>query len=199
MRLLDLAGKTCRTLQDEGAKATAKKIVHFLSQEDKRHAVLPEVIAGPKDDVCGRFAFVLGRIRVGKQKDGTPEPKTINWFVPDLGGPGAGGHVTICRCIRALTQMGFSLFASHLFVFYFGIIGTITPPVALTAYAAARLVMSFLRSLRPFSRWISSEPCSSATLRPASTGLEESSACLSAFCCSSRTPIPRSSGSCLQA
>lgn len=107
MRLLDLAGKTCRTLQDEGARATARKIVHFLSQEDKRHAVLPDVIAGPKDDVCGRFAFVLGRIRVGRQQAGTPEPRTINWFVPDLGGPGAGGHVTICRCIRALTNLGF--------------------------------------------------------------------------------------------
>lgn len=40
----------------------------------------------------------------------------------------------------ALTQMGFSLFASHLFVFYFGIIGTITPPVALTTYAEAGLI-----------------------------------------------------------
>ena len=155
-----------------------------------------------------------------------------------MGLPPVAVYIVVSTVVApALTQMGFSLFASHLFVFYFGIIGTITPPVALTAYAAAgliegasafkvgvraflygivafivpfvfmtkrfcsaaRLVMSFLRSLRPFSRWISSAPCSSATLRPASTGLEESSACLSAFCCSSRTPIPRSSGSCLQA
>ena len=37
----------------------------------------------------------------------------------------------------ALIQMGASPLAAHLFLFYFGAISTITPPVALTAYAAA--------------------------------------------------------------
>lgn len=37
----------------------------------------------------------------------------------------------------ALVQMGVSALAAHLFVFYFGCISTITPPVALTSYAAA--------------------------------------------------------------
>jgi len=37
----------------------------------------------------------------------------------------------------ALVQMGISPLASHLFVFYFGCVSTITPPVALTSYAAA--------------------------------------------------------------
>lgn len=37
----------------------------------------------------------------------------------------------------ALVQMGITPLAAHLFVFYFGIISTITPPVALTAFAAA--------------------------------------------------------------
>jgi TRAP-type uncharacterized transport system fused permease subunit len=37
----------------------------------------------------------------------------------------------------ALVQMGASPLAAHLFLFYFGCISTITPPVALTAYAAA--------------------------------------------------------------
>lgn len=37
----------------------------------------------------------------------------------------------------ALIQMGVLPLAAHLFVFYFGCISTITPPVALTAYAAA--------------------------------------------------------------
>jgi len=39
----------------------------------------------------------------------------------------------------ALIQMGVSPLAAHLFVFYFGCISTITPPVALTSYAAAGL------------------------------------------------------------
>jgi len=37
----------------------------------------------------------------------------------------------------ALVEMGASPLAAHLFLFYFGCISTITPPVALTAYAAA--------------------------------------------------------------
>lgn len=37
----------------------------------------------------------------------------------------------------ALVQMGIPMLAAHMFVFYFGCISTITPPVALSAYAAA--------------------------------------------------------------
>ena len=37
----------------------------------------------------------------------------------------------------ALIKLGASPMAAHLFIFYFGCISTITPPVALTAYAAA--------------------------------------------------------------
>lgn len=37
----------------------------------------------------------------------------------------------------SLVQLGVEPLAAHMFVFYFGIISTITPPVALTAYAAA--------------------------------------------------------------
>jgi len=37
----------------------------------------------------------------------------------------------------ALSQMGVSLLAAHLFIFYFGIISAITPPVAVASYTAA--------------------------------------------------------------
>jgi TRAP transporter 4TM/12TM fusion protein len=37
----------------------------------------------------------------------------------------------------ALVKMGFPVIAAHLFVFYFGVISAITPPVALASYAAA--------------------------------------------------------------
>lgn len=37
----------------------------------------------------------------------------------------------------ALEQMGMSTLAAHLFIFYFGIVSGITPPVALVSYAAA--------------------------------------------------------------
>lgn len=39
----------------------------------------------------------------------------------------------------ALIQAGFNPIAAHLFLFYFGIISAVTPPVALSAYAAAGL------------------------------------------------------------
>lgn len=37
----------------------------------------------------------------------------------------------------ALVKLGVPLIASHLFIFYFGVIAEVTPPVALTSYAAA--------------------------------------------------------------
>lgn len=71
-----------------------------------------------------------------------------------MGLPPVAVYIVVSTVVApALTQMGFSLFASHLFVFYFGIIGTITPPVALTAYAAAGLIegaSAFKVSVRAF-------------------------------------------------
>ena len=40
-------------------------------------------------------------------------------------------------CVPALVKLGALPIAAHLFVFHFGIIGTLTPPVSLAAYAAA--------------------------------------------------------------
>lgn len=57
-----------------------------------------------------------------------------------MGLPAAAVYIVVaCVAAPALINMGFSPIASHMFVFYFGIISTITPPVALTAYAAAGL------------------------------------------------------------
>ena len=42
-------------------------------------------------------------------------------------------------CAPILVQMGFPLVAAHFFVFYFGIVADITPPVALAAYAGAAI------------------------------------------------------------
>lgn len=50
----------------------------------------------------------------------------------------AAVYITVATIMApALIQMGVVPIAAHMFVFYFGIIGTITPPVALTAYTAA--------------------------------------------------------------
>ena len=42
----------------------------------------------------------------------------------------------------ALTELGVPLLAAHLFIFYFGCISNVTPPVALAAYAAAGIADS---------------------------------------------------------
>jgi len=47
---------------------------------------------------------------------------------------------TICAPI--LTSMGVPLLAAHFFVFYFGIVADLTPPVALAAYAGAAIAQS---------------------------------------------------------
>ena len=45
-------------------------------------------------------------------------------------------------CAPILIQMGYPLVAAHFFVFYFGIVADITPPVALAAYAGSAIAKS---------------------------------------------------------
>jgi TRAP transporter 4TM/12TM fusion protein len=58
---------------------------------------------------------------------------------------GMGLPVTACYLLLAilgapaLEQMGAPLIGSHMFIFYYGILSCITPPVALAAYAAAAI------------------------------------------------------------
>ncbi|MBQ4242024.1 MAG: TRAP transporter permease [Lachnospiraceae bacterium] len=61
---------------------------------------------------------------------------------------GMGVPTTATYCIMAatcapiLTRMGVPILAAHLFVFYFGIVADITPPVALAAYAGSAIAKS---------------------------------------------------------
>jgi TRAP-type uncharacterized transport system fused permease subunit len=45
-------------------------------------------------------------------------------------------------CAPILTRMGVPILAAHFFVFYFGIVADITPPVALAAYAGSAIAKS---------------------------------------------------------
>ena len=45
-------------------------------------------------------------------------------------------------CAPILVQLGFPAVAAHFFVFYFGIVADITPPVALAAYAGSAIAKS---------------------------------------------------------
>jgi len=61
---------------------------------------------------------------------------------------GMGVPTTATYCIMASTcapiliQLGFPVVAAHFFVFYFGIVADITPPVALAAYAGSAIAKS---------------------------------------------------------
>lgn len=47
--------------------------------------------------------------------------------------------ITVITLAPALTKLGVPVLAAHFFLFFFGILGPLTPPVAVTSYAAAAL------------------------------------------------------------
>ena len=62
----------------------------------------------------------------------------ITAIVLGMGVPTTANYViTSTIAAPALEQMGVPVLAAHMFVFYFGIIADVTPPVALAAYAGA--------------------------------------------------------------
>ena len=62
----------------------------------------------------------------------------ITSLILGMGVPTTANYViTATIAAPALIQLGVPIIAAHMFVFYFGIIADITPPVALAAYAAS--------------------------------------------------------------
>jgi TRAP transporter 4TM/12TM fusion protein len=62
----------------------------------------------------------------------------ITSLILGMGVPTTANYViTATMCAPAVVMLGVPKLAAHLFVFYFGIIADITPPVALAAYAGA--------------------------------------------------------------
>ncbi len=62
----------------------------------------------------------------------------ITSLILGMGVPTTANYIiTSTIAAPALIQLGVHLLAAHMFVFYFGIIADITPPVALAAYAGA--------------------------------------------------------------
>jgi len=60
-----------------------------------------------------------------------------------MGLPTTAAYVVLAALgAPALTELGVPVLAAHLFIFYFGCISNVTPPVALAAYAAAGLAGS---------------------------------------------------------
>lgn len=57
-----------------------------------------------------------------------------------MGTPTTVAYVLVATLgVPALRELGFSVLSSHFFVFYFGVISMVTPPVAVAAYAGAEV------------------------------------------------------------
>ena len=57
-----------------------------------------------------------------------------------MGTPTTVAYVLVATLgVPALRELGFSMISSHFFVFYFGVISMVTPPVAVAAYAGAEV------------------------------------------------------------
>jgi len=64
----------------------------------------------------------------------------ITSLILGMGVPTTANYViTSTIAAPALVQMGVPIIAAHMFVFYFGIIADVTPPVALAAYAGSAI------------------------------------------------------------
>jgi len=67
----------------------------------------------------------------------------ITSLILGMGAPTTANYViTSTMCAPALIMLKVPVLAAHMFVFYFGIIADITPPVALAAYAGAGIARS---------------------------------------------------------
>jgi len=61
-------------------------------------------------------------------------------FVLGMGLPTSAAYLLLAVLIApALTRLGLPAIAAHMYIFYFGLVSAITPPVALAAYAAASI------------------------------------------------------------
>ena len=85
-------------------------------------------------------------------------------FVLGLGLPTSAAYLLLAILIApALVKFGVPIIAAHMFIFYYGLLSAITPPVALAAYAGASIAgadptetaieairMGFVKVIAPF-------------------------------------------------
>jgi TRAP transporter 4TM/12TM fusion protein len=67
----------------------------------------------------------------------------VTCIVLGMGVPTTANYVIMATtCAPILIKMGMATLSAHMFVFYFGIVADITPPVALAAYAGSAIAKS---------------------------------------------------------
>ena len=164
--LVWLVSTNLRTIQSSAAIAIVLAIA--VSMFNKKHRMTPKLIlealaAGAKGSIsvaaaCGIAGIIAGVITMTGLAN-----VLINGIVALAGSRviialvltmlccivlGMGVPTTANYCIMAATcapilvRMGVPTIAAHFFVFYFGIVADITPPVALAAYAGAAIAQA---------------------------------------------------------
>ena len=159
--------KAFQALKKDGASATITDVIYGDNEEIGNCFSLKKLLdaleAGGKGTItvgaaCGVAGIISGTITMtGLAND------MINAIVKVAGdrlfialfltmlccivlGMGVPTTATYCimaaTCAPILTRMGVPILAAHFFVFYFGIVADITPPVALAAYAGSAIAKS---------------------------------------------------------
>ena len=164
--LIWLVGTSTRTIQTSAALAIVAAIVVSLFNKESRitpKRIVETLAAGAQGTIsvaaaCGIAGIIAGTITMTGLAN-----MLINGIVALAGNQviialfltmlcciilGMGVPTTANYCIMAATcapiliRMGVPAIAAHFFVFYFGIVADLTPPVALASYAGAAIAQS---------------------------------------------------------
>ncbi len=80
----------------------------------------------------------------------------VSSLILGMGLPTSAAYIMVASiAVPALTQMGINVLAAHLFALYFGVFSGITPPVAISAFAAAGLADSKPMHTGALAMWLS--------------------------------------------
>ena len=164
--LLYLVGTSTRTIQTSAALAILVAILVSLFDKDNRMTPLKLVdalAAGARGTIsvaaaCGIAGIIAGiitmtglaNILIGAIVTLAGNQVIIALFltmlcciVLGMGVPTTANYcIMAATCAPILMRMGVEPLAAHFFVFYFGIVADLTPPVALAAYAGAAIAQS---------------------------------------------------------
>ena len=108
----------------------------FARRLAKRHEQTRQVLAHPVRQL--RPAATAGlALRHGRAQGFHDDLRIALAERPDVGQPDLGFHILAHGPLQALQEFGLSALQAHMFIFYFAILSMVTPPIALSAYAAA--------------------------------------------------------------
>ena len=164
--LIYLVGTSTRTIQTSAAIAIIAAIVVSMFNKESRitpKRLLEALAAGAQGTIavaaaCGIAGIIAGCITAtglanvlingivalaGNQVIIALVLTMLCCIVLGMGVPTTANYcIMAATCAPILVRMGVPAIAAHFFVFYFGIVADLTPPVALASYAGAAIAQS---------------------------------------------------------